>query len=148
MAVFVRLLVLLIGLAASGAALAQPAETAPLRQFAQSAGLRDVDGFIETVVSLREKAALPARYVSKREAEKHGWRPGDDLCRTARGKAIGGDHFANREGRLPRGPGRSWREADLDFACGKRGAKRLLWSNDGMIYVTLDHYATFREVPK
>jgi Ni/Co efflux regulator RcnB len=148
MAVFVRLLVLLIALVASGSALAQRAENAHLRQFAQSAGLRDIDGFIETVTSLRKDATLPARYFSKREAEKHGWRPGDDLCRTARGKSIGGDYFANREGRLPRANGRNWHEADLDFNCGRRGAKRLVWSNDGMIYVTVDHYATFREVPK
>jgi hypothetical protein len=143
-----RLLILLVGLAATGTAQAQRVENGHLRQFAQSAGLRDIDGFIETVVSLRKDATLPARYVNKRDAEKHGWRPGDDLCRTSRGKSIGGDYFANREGRLPRANGRSWHEADLDFNCGRRGPKRLVWSNDGMIYVTVDHYATFREVPK
>lgn len=148
MTALLRLIVLLVSLAVSGSALAQRAENANLRQFAQTVGLRDVDGFIETVTSLRKDGTLTARYVTKREAEKHGWRPGDDLCRTSRGKAIGGDSFANREGKLPRGPGRSWHEADLDFACGKRGAKRLVWSSDGMIYVTTDHYATFREVPR
>jgi ribonuclease T1 len=148
MAVFVRVLLLLIGLVASGSAFAQRAENANLRQFAQSAGLRDVDGFIETITSLRKDMKLPQRYVTKREAERNGWRPGDDLCRTSRGKAIGGDNFGNREGKLPRGNGRSWREADLDFNCGKRGAKRLVWSSDGLIYVTVDHYNSFREVPK
>jgi guanyl-specific ribonuclease Sa len=70
------------------------------------------------------------------------------LCRAAPDKAIGGDRFGNREGRLPTARGRVWYEADLDFNCGKRGAKRLLWSSDGLIYVTTDHYQTFREVPK
>lgn len=148
MAALLRFLVLLVGLAVSTSALAQRVESVNLRQFAQTVGLRDVDGFIETVTSLRKDGNLTARYVTKREAEKQGWRPGDDLCRTSRGKAIGGDSFANREGRLPRANGRRWHEADLDFACGRRGAKRLVWSSDGMIYVTTDHYATFREVPK
>jgi guanyl-specific ribonuclease Sa len=44
--------------------------------------------------------------------------------------------------------GRHWQEADLDYACGRRGAKRLVFSSDGLIYVTLDHYQTFRQVPK
>ena len=41
-----------------------------------------------------------------------------------------------------------WYEADLDFNCGKRGARRLVWSSDGLIYVTTDHYQSFREVPR
>lgn len=92
--------------------------------------------------------SLPARYVTKREAEALGWRPGDDLCRVARGRVIGGDRFHNRERRLPEARGRSWREADLDFDCGRRGARRLVFSSDGLIFVTLDHYESFREVPR
>jgi len=63
------------------------------------------------------------------------------------GKSIGGDRFGNREGRLPEASRRSWKEADLDFKGGKRGAKRLLFSNDGLRLVTVDHYKTFSEVP-
>jgi hypothetical protein len=118
-----------------------------LRDFARAAGLRDADAFVDTVTSLRRDGTLPPRYVTKSEAARKGWRPGDDLCRIAPGKAIGGDRFGNREGRLPSARGRIWYEADLDFACGRRGAKRLIWSNDGLIYVTTDHYQTFREVP-
>ncbi len=119
-----------------------------LRTFARHAGLAQAEAFAETVTTLREAKALPARYVSKREAEKLGWKPGQDLCRVAPGKAIGGDRFHNREQRVPQAVGRLWFEADLDYACGKRGARRLVWSNDGLIYVTTDHYGTFREVPK
>jgi ribonuclease T1 len=118
-----------------------------LRQFAHSAGLRDVDGFVATVAALRSDGRLPDRYVTKAAATRAGWKPGDDLCRSAPGKAIGGDRFGNRERRLPAANGRVWYEADLDFACGRRGAKRLVWSNDGLIYVTTDHYQTFRPVP-
>ena len=113
------------------------------------AGLRDAEAFVETVTALREDGRLPQRYLTKNEASRAGWRPGDDLCRAAPGKAIGGDRFGNREGRLPRAQRAGvWYEADLDFNCGRRGAKRLVWSSDGLIYVTTDHYQTFRQVPR
>ena len=73
--------------------------------------------------------------------------------RTARGpdrhhpRSVG-DAFANREQRLPTRPGRHYYEADLDFACGKRNADRLIYSNDGLRFVTTDHYQSFHEVPK
>ncbi len=140
----IRLIVLLLLIAGPALALA-PDE---LRQFARSAGLRDADAFVETVTTLREARQLPPRYITKSAASRAGWRPGDDLCRAAPGRSIGGDRFGNREGRLPSARGRVWYEADLDFNCGRRGAKRLVWSSDGLIYVTTDHYQSFREVPK
>jgi ribonuclease T1 len=91
---------------------------------------------------------LPPKFVTKGQARKRGWRPGRDLSGIPdlRGKSIGGDRFQNREGKLPDG-GRSWREADLDYRGGKRGAKRLIYSDDGRRMVTVDHYSTFTEVP-
>ena len=123
------------------------ADTAQLERFAQRMGLRDVDGFVAAVESIRETGYLPERWITKDEAEELGWRPGEDLCDSAPDQAIGGDRFGNREGRLPQRQGRRWREADLDFDCGRRGAKRLVWSNDGLIFVTIDHYDSFTEVP-
>jgi hypothetical protein len=134
-------------LAIAGEAPARDPQDGRLAMFAREAGLHDVAGFVETATSLRTTRRLPARYVTRAAAERLGWRPGDDLCRVAPGKAIGGDRFGNREGRLPAAPGRIWREADLDFACGRRGIRRLVWSSDGLIHVTLDHYETFRAVP-
>jgi hypothetical protein len=92
--------------------------------------------------------SLPDTFVTKREARSAGWRPGSDLWRVTglKGKSIGGDRFGNREGRLPAG-GRKWREADLDYKGGHRGAKRLLFADDGLRMVTVDHYKTFIEVP-
>jgi hypothetical protein len=89
---------------------------------------------------------LPDRYVTKREAQQAGWHPGRDLWQVPalRGHSIGGDRFGNREGRLPPG---DWREADLDYRGGHRGAKRLLFSRQGQRRVTVDHYQTFIEVP-
>lgn len=136
---------LLVLLAAVPAAARGPADE--LRQFAREVGLRDADGFVSTVTALKRDGRLPDRYLTKAAAQGAGWKPGDDLCRAAPGKAIGGDRFGNREKRLPAANGRVWYEADLDFDCGRRGAKRLVWSNDGLIYVTTDHYQSFRRVP-
>lgn len=102
-----------------------------------------VQAVIETV---RATGRLPDHYVTKREAEALGWRPGSDLCDAAPDRVIGGDRFGNREGLLPDAPGRQWYEADLDFDCGRRGAKRLVFSNDGLIFVSVDHYESFVEV--
>ncbi|HJS31449.1 MAG TPA: ribonuclease domain-containing protein [Alphaproteobacteria bacterium] len=119
-----------------------------LIDFATRIGLQDPGGFAETVTSLRHTGRLPARYVAKDAAQEFGWRPGADLCRVLPSHVIGGDRFANREGRLPDRHGRVWGEADLDFACGRRGPRRLVFSNDGLMFVTLDHYETFIEVPR
>lgn len=140
-----RVLVLLAVLLPGLPALAGEAE---LRSFARELGLRDVEAFVETVESLREDGGLPERYLTKGEARRLGWRPGSDLCRSAPGATMGGDRFGNRERRLPDKPGRIWYEADLDFACGRRGARRLVFSSDGLVYVTLDHYESFEEVPR
>jgi ribonuclease len=118
-----------------------------LRDFARHVGISDVDGFADTVDHLRADHHLPERYLTKRRAGQRGWRPGGDLCRVAPGGALGGDHFGNRDGRLPQAAGRRWFEADLDYGCGHRGAHRLLWSSDGLYYVTVDHYRTFVPVP-
>lgn len=118
-----------------------------LSQFAEHVGLSDVNGFVNAVESLRSDGHLPPRYVSKRRAERLGWHPGLDLCRIVPGDAIGGDRFNDRAHLLPYAPGRRWREADLDEHCGRRGAHRLIWSNDGLYFVTVDHYRHFIPVP-
>ena len=131
--------------ATSGASAADPA--AELRHFAATVGLSDVDGFVTTVDALRAGGQLPPNYVTKRRAERLGWHPGGDLCRVAPGDEIGGDRFTDRAHQLPETAGRRWREADLDEHCGRRGAHRLIWSNDGLYFVTVDHYRTFVPVP-
>ena len=90
---------------------------------------------------------LPAKFVTKNQAKKIGWKPGRDLweSRNLTGKSIGGDIFFNREGQLPQGK-RIWHEADLDYHGGQRGPKRIIYSNDGLRMVTVNHYRTFQEV--
>ena len=91
---------------------------------------------------------LPPQFVTKSQARKLGWKPGKDLwaAEKLKRKSIGGDVFGNREGRLPDGK-RIWHEADLDYKGGRRGAKRIVYSNDGLRRITVDHYQTFKEVP-
>jgi ribonuclease T1 len=92
---------------------------------------------------------LPPKFVTKSLAKKKGWRPGRDLWsyNQLKGMSIGGDFFNNREKQLP-ARGKTWHEADLDYKGGHRGVKRLLYSNDGLRMVTVDHYNTFTEVPR
>lgn len=100
----------------------------------------------ETVVVsfVKKNKKLPEYYITKKEAREKGWNAADgNLCDVLPGKAIGGDVFSNREGSLPKSDGRKWFEADLNYNCGRRNADRLLFSNDGLIYVTYDHYKTF-----
>ena len=86
---------------------------------------------------------LPQNFMTKQEARKLGWE-GGGLERYAPGMGIGGDRFGNYEGILPDAPGRKWTECDIDTLGAKsRGAKRIVFSNDGLIYYTDDHYETF-----
>ena len=54
--------------------------------------------------------------------------------------------YRNDNGHLPSAPGRVWYEADINYTDGRRNAQRVLWSNDGLVFVTYDHYQTFVEV--
>ena len=63
-------------------------------------------------------------------------------------REIGGDKYRNKEGKLPSAPGREWYEADINYSGGYRNSERILYSNDGLIFVTYDHYQTFYELVK
>ncbi len=97
---------------------------------------------------IQSHQTLPSIYISKREARQHGWNPSQgNLCKVLPGRVIGGDNFANREHRLPEQAGRHWHEADVNFNCGRRNSDRLLYSTDGLVYLTTDHYRSFTQVP-
>ena len=86
---------------------------------------------------------LPPNFITKSEAQNLGWE-GGSVEKYLEGAAIGGDIFGNREGLLPKADGRIYYECDIDTN-GKdsRGAKRIVYSNDGLIYYTDDHYESF-----
>lgn len=86
---------------------------------------------------------LPDNFITKKEAEKLGW-PGGSLEPYAPGMCIGGNRFGNYEKLLPEAKGRTYTECDIDtLGASKRGAKRIVFSNDGLIYYTNDHYESF-----
>ena len=87
---------------------------------------------------------LPGNFITKNEARAAGWQGGalEPYCP---GKCIGGDRFGNREGLLPSARGRVWTECDINtLGARSRGAERLVFSNDGLIYYTPDHYESFQ----
>ena len=86
---------------------------------------------------------LPKNYITKSEAQSLGW-TGGSLEPYAPGCSIGGGYFGNYEGLLPTKKGRTYTECDIDTRGAKsRGAKRIVFSNDGLIYYTDDHYESF-----
>ncbi len=86
---------------------------------------------------------LPENFITKNEARDLGWE-GGSVERYAPGMAIGGDRYGNYEGLLPAKKGRTWTECDIDTnGKSSRGAKRIVFSNDGLIYYTDDHYESF-----
>lgn len=127
----------------------EPAEEAseePAEAAAETPAI-DEDGVYTTkddvALYLHTYGHLPSNFITKKEAEKLGW-SGGSLEPYAPGKCIGGNHFGNYEGILPEKDGRSYTECDIDtLGADKRGAKRIVFSNDGLIYYTEDHYETF-----
>lgn len=89
---------------------------------------------------------LPSNYITKDEAYDLGWKSEGTLDEVAPGKSIGGDYYGNYEGVLPDEPGREYHECDIDYESGNRNAKRIVYSNDGNIYYTEDHYNTFEHL--
>ncbi len=86
---------------------------------------------------------LPSNFITKKEAEALGW-TGGSLEPYAPGKSIGGGYFGNYEGLLPSAKGRKWTECDINTRGARsRGAERIVFSNDGLIYYTADHYESF-----
>lgn len=102
---------------------------------------------LENVVLYIEKyGELPDNFITKNEARELGWTGGsaEDYLE---GAAIGGDRFGNYEGLLPEAAGRTYTECDIDtLGYGSRGARRLVFSNDGLYFYTSDHYESFSEV--
>ena len=90
---------------------------------------------------------LPCNFITKNEAKKLGWVSNKgNLWDVTDQMSIGGDRFGNYEGLLPDAPGRKWTECDVNYEGGFRGSERILFSNDGLIYYTDDHYESFTQL--
>lgn len=107
----------------------------------------DIDGSYTTkddvALYIYTYGFLPSNFITKKEAQALGWE-GGSLEPFAPGMCIGGSYFGNYEGLLPEKDGREYTECDIDtLGAEKRGAKRIVFSNDGLIYYTEDHYESF-----
>lgn len=104
-------------------------------------GLRGADWRLKTF------RQIPGYYITEDEATKLGWIPIlANLASVAPGKMLTKGVYKNRDKRLPDALGQIWYEADIKYSFGYRGGERILYSNDGLIFVTYDHYATFVEI--
>lgn len=101
----------------------------------------------EVAVYLTLYEKLPGNFISKYDAENLGWdnRKGN-LDKVAPGCSIGGNLFGNYEGLLPEAKGRKYTECDINYDGGYRNGERIVFSNDGLIFYTSDHYQTFTPV--
>lgn len=125
--------------ASAGADIAQPftGEAEALDEHGSYTTKEDVALYLYTF------GRLPENFISKDEARQAGWN-GGSLEPYCPGMCIGGDRFGNREGLLPEASGRAWTECDINtLGADSRGAERIVFSNDGLIYYTGDHYESF-----
>jgi len=113
----------------------------------QTAEMLDEDGTYDTkeevALYLYQYGKLPSNFMTKNQARKKGWSSGP-LHLKVKGKCIGGDKYSNFEGLLPEKDGRVYYECDINTLHSKsRGPERIVYSNDGLIYYTPDHYESF-----
>lgn len=115
----------------------EKADTVPIARDGWYYSAKDVALYLDTY------GCLPENFITKSEARDLGWE-GGSVEEYAAGYAIGGDTFGNREGILPEEKGRTYYECDIDTnGKNSRGAKRIVYSNDGLIFYTEDHYESF-----
>ena len=93
---------------------------------------------------VKENHQLPEYYLTKSEARKEGWIPSKgNLCDVLPGRAIGGDKYSNREKTLP--AGNQYFEADVNYNCGNRNADRIVFTKNGEVWLTKNHYKSFEK---
>lgn len=144
LALLLTAMVLLSGCALLEAPVQQPTVEVTQAAISESSAYSSKD---EVAEYLHEFGHLPPNYLTKKEAQDLGWVASKgNLWEMAPGKSIGGDRFGNREGLLPEAPGRKYYECDIDFDGSYRNAKRIIYSNDGLIFYTEDHYESFRQL--
>lgn len=101
----------------------------------------------EVALYIHSYGRLPGNFISKTKARERGWVASEgNLDEVCPGMSIGGSVFYNDDGLLPDAPGRRWTECDINYQGGFRGAERIVFSNDGLIFYTADHYASFEQL--
>ena len=110
------------------------------------AGTATIDGVGGADWTLLNKNLLPDYYLSQVEFCALGWSKGKSPAAFAPGKTMFNGIFKNKNGHLPQSDNRIWYEADINYTSGNRNSQRIVWSNDGLVFVTYDHYKTFYEI--
>lgn len=101
----------------------------------------------EVAAYIHHYGKLPSNFITKNKAKDLGWDSNKgNLWDVTDEMSIGGDRFGNYEGLLPDAEGRTWKECDVNYEGGYRGAERILYSNDGLIFYTNDHYKSFTQL--
>lgn len=101
----------------------------------------------EVALYIHTYGRLPGNFISKTKARQRGWVASEgNLDEVCPGMSIGGSEFYNDEGQLPDARGRRWTECDINYHGGYRGSERIVFSNDGLIFYTGDHYETFEQL--
>ena len=113
---------------------------------AVEAGYATKDGQYGADYWIKYVASLPKYYITEDELVALGWKWGKSPAKFAPGKMATMGIYQNKNHHLPQIPGRIWYEADINYYSGRRNGHRLLWSNDGLLFVTYDHYETFLEI--
>ena len=104
--------------------------------------IQNLTNEVKVINYVKSNHELPEYYITKSEARKQGWVPSEgNLCDVLPGKAIGGDKFSNREKQLPKGE--QYYEADVNYNCGNRGADRIVFTKNGDVWLTKNHYKSF-----
>lgn len=110
------------------------------------AGTATINGLNGADYTLKTTGILPDYYVTIDEAFTNGWNYGKWPSNFVPNKTITKGIYKNKDGHLPESPDRVWYEADINYTTGRRDNQRIVWSNDGLIFVTYDHYLTFYEI--
>lgn len=106
--------------------------------------IQNLTNEVKVINYVKSNHELPEYYITKSEARKQGWVPSEgNLCDVLPGKAIGGDKFSNREKMLP--SGKQYFEADVNYNCGNRNADRIVFTKEGEVYLTKNHYKSFQK---
>lgn len=101
----------------------------------------------EVALYIHTYGKLPSNFITKRDAQDLGWESREgNLWEVTDQMSIGGDRFGNYEGDLPTAKGRKYYECDINYEGGYRGDERIVYSNDGLIFYTDDHYETFEQL--
>ena len=110
------------------------------------AGTATIKGINGADWTLKYKGELPDFYITIKELKFLGWSRGKAISKFVTDKPLTKGIYKNKNGHLPQVSGRIWYEADINYIAGPRNSQRILWSNDGLIFVTYDHYETFYEI--